>query len=936
MKTFMLGLAATASAVPRIELDMAGIAGFTSCGSACSTGLHLSGAKQPDGTPVLRRQDYVYTCKADSDACKLPTAKAWDHNEGALSVSKKVYLADLDGAKENPPVLMAGGAIDRTKRSKYIIYYDAVDSGGNHAEQVVLELVLNDEEKPVISPCQGNTKVEAADCAGGNYKMCESTATDNIDDTAAMTSAIRYTISRPDGKFLVTDVPYSVAAAAMTSTAINSAAGVENTVGTFTVALQVQDEAGQYGKGGKNNVQTDTFSITFQDTMKPVLECLGSGCAGTNVPASSGFNSASAHVHECATAYDDAAVGGVDATDCLDDLTSTKLDITSDVSNIKTGAPNSWPKLGKGDTAPYFVKFDVSDRDENPATSAYRKVVVTDTTKPVAALVEPEKTQITHESAEGNELNDPGATCSDTCDKAIAAPATHWSYVSAHAGHSGCTEIDNGSTVVWSCDKRAQVHGKWDGKKVGEYIRTYTCTDASGNVHSTNRKFIVVDNDQPVITIVGDAVERKEATNDEEYEDAGATCSDYTNGQLSDAVVVSSWNNKDPSTKLDVDYSVAGTYTVEYNCQDLQGNDAPTMYRTVIVKDTTCPVVTINGANLMYIEAGFPYVDAGAKAHDSLDGDITKKIWKDGDTVNVDKYRKDGDSPKSCEDYRVNSASALSSGKYFITTKNTRVEVWCDFHSNPKVAYTFYKVQGTKPVAAYTADGAAESDCAKLGMWMWKHTGSKGSALANAFADAKVELGAKWFSSSPSNLYTCTQNKVSSRRLTEAKKVTPTAISSVAGMYVITYHVADFNKNRECANSKNRRTVVVKDTLPPVITLHLGKDVINQDQVNAQSDVGLGGVAGGQANPAAKASASTVDGRVIEANPSLKASPDYVVQANSFPLYNAKHRNYRSTFMAEAASATSNGWVMAGFASAVTGLALLGMSTRRAAVTVEV
>jgi len=96
----------------------------------------------------------------------------------------------------------------------------------------------------------------------------------------------------------------------MTSTAINSAAGVENTVGTFTVALQVQDEAGQYGKGGKNNVQTDTFSITFQDTMKPVLECLGSGCAGTNVPASSGFNSASAHVHECATAYDDAAVGG--------------------------------------------------------------------------------------------------------------------------------------------------------------------------------------------------------------------------------------------------------------------------------------------------------------------------------------------------------------------------------------------------------------------------------------------------------------------------------------------------------------------------------------------------------------------------------------------------------------------------------------------------
>lgn len=191
--------------------------------------------------------------------------------------------------------------------------------------------------------------------------------------------------------------------------------------------------------------------------------------------------------------------------------------------------------------------------------------------------------------------------------------------------------------------------------------------------------------------------------------------------------------------------------------------------------------------------------------------------------------------------------------------------------------------------------------------------------------------------------------------LTEQKKVsTPAqvAISSVAGMYVITYHVQDLNDNRECPtgpivgkDSQNKRTVVVKDTLPPVISLHLGTEVINQDQINgaAGADLGLGdanrnGAAGAaQENPAAKSADITVDGRVIEANPSLKASPDYKVQANSFPLYHEnKPSNFIGNFMAETASASSNGWVVAGVASAVTGLALLGMSTRRAAVTVEV
>jgi hypothetical protein len=76
------------------------------------------------------------------------------------------------------------------------------------------------------------------------------------------------------------------------------------------------------------------------------------------------------------------------------------------------------------------------------------------------------------------------------------------SFLLNNAGHAGCTEASvGGGTIVWSCDKRAQKHGARDGKKVGECTRTYMRTDTAGNTHFSQRKFIVIAYDQPVITI---------------------------------------------------------------------------------------------------------------------------------------------------------------------------------------------------------------------------------------------------------------------------------------------------------------------------------------------------------------------------------------------------------------------------------------------------
>ena len=108
--------------------------------------------------------------------------------------------------------------------------------------------------------------------------------------------------------------------------------------------------------------------------------------------------------------------------------------------------------------------------------------------------------------------------------------------------------------------------------------------------------------------------------------------------------------------------------------------------------------------------------------------------------------------------------------------------------------------------------------------------------------------------------------------------------------------------NAECSSPS--RTVVVRDTLPPVITLHLRKNLIHTSQ---DGQKGLGG----QLNPAGFKSE----------NPFLKKAPTSVTQ---------------NSFMAEGSASSVNGWVLGAVASAVTGLALLSMSARKATTPIAV
>lgn len=108
------------------------------------------------------------------------------------------------------------------------------------------------------------------------------------------------------------------------------------------------------------------------------------------------------------------------------------------------------------------------------------------------------------------------------------------------------------------------------------------------------------------------------------------------------------------------------------------------------------------------------------------------------------------------------------------------------------------------------------------------------------------------------------------------------------GKYVIGFYVSDKAGNYQC--NKQLRTVIVKDTLPPVISLHLGKKLIHK---GAWDQKGLDG----------------------ETN-------------------RAGEKKYNPYLMAEVT--TTNGWVMAAVASAISGVALLGYSMRTTTTSVPV
>jgi len=135
------------------------------------------------------------------------------------------------------------------------------------------------------------------------------------------------------------------------------------------------------------------------------------------------------------------------------------------------------------------------------------------------------------------------------------------------------------------------------------------------------------------------------------------------------------------------------------------------------------------------------------------------------------------------------------------------------------------------------------------------------------------------------------------------------------GKYIIYYHVQDSSGNHECQPTPTR-TVIVKDTLPPVITLHLATGS-NHVLIHSSNGGTSSAQTGSLPNPAGWTPApGTTVGNSGGGNPYLHT--DYAPSTTT-----------GNSFMAEATAASAHGWVLAGAAAAIGGVAMLALTLTR-------
>jgi hypothetical protein len=296
----------------------------------------------------------------------------------------------------------------------------------------------------------------------------------------------------------------------------------------------------------------------------------------------------------------------------------------------------------------YTVRWSYTDAAGNSSNQS-QTVVVTDSVAPTIALVGPASVTIEcHDS-----FTDEGVTTADNCVPKNVTVATSGSvdankpgtytltYTATDGGGNHATAertvtvvdatpptltlngassmtvechgsfTDPGATASDSCDSDVPVtvSGSVSAGTPGTYSLTYSAVDDSGNAApQVTRTVTVVDTTPPVIALNGGTSLNVECHTS--FTDPGAAASDGCD------------SNVRVNATGSVNVNIPGTYTVSYNAVDASGNAAVQVTRTVIVRDTIPPTITLNGSSSVTVECHTSFTDPGATASDSCDSSV--------------------------------------------------------------------------------------------------------------------------------------------------------------------------------------------------------------------------------------------------------------------------------------------------------------------------
>lgn len=166
-----------------------------------------------------------------------------------------------------------------------------------------------------------------------------------------------------------------------------------------------------------------------------------------------------------------------------------------------------------------------------------------------------------------------------------------------------------------------------------------------------------------------------------------------------------------------VNTSVPGTYTVTYTATDSAGNTA-TATRTVVVRDTVAPVITLNGSNPITVQVNNSFTDPGVTITDNYDTGLTPVITGTVDTSTVGSYvlhynATDSSGNSATEVTRtvnvIDQETPSTSDNVPASWTNADVIVTFSCTDNVACAKVYYTTDGTDPTTSSSFVDAASS-----------------------------------------------------------------------------------------------------------------------------------------------------------------------------------------------------------------------------------
>jgi len=351
-------------------------------------------------------------------------------------------------------------------------------------------------------------------------------------------------LTTPDGNFLKEDIDDVIDLPSRNLTVTITGTVDTSVPGNYTITYSATDS--------HNNSASKTRTVIVQNNQPPVITLLGNNPLNLNK----------------GTTYIEPGVSAVDALGNILTVSSSN-NINKDVLGI------------------YTVTYLVSDSFGNNQT-ATRTVIVVDLTGPVVILLGDNPMTIEL----GTAYIEPGATAYDRFN--INEDLTNEDGTGLNLDLEPGIDINSRVLPV-------TITGVVNTNLPGTYTRSYTATDSSNNSTTVTRSIIVQNNQNPVITLVGDNPFNLSLGLN--YIEPGVSAVDA----LGNIVTVTSTNN--------INKDIVGLYQVNYSATDSYGNTG-TAIRNVGVSDLIGPVIILNGVNHMTIELGTNYIEPGATAYD--------------------------------------------------------------------------------------------------------------------------------------------------------------------------------------------------------------------------------------------------------------------------------------------------------------------------------